>query len=202
MLPLPDLPQAPAPAAPTQCQSPGACAGLHLGLPWTGQGMQGQEQSSLKSSFDTQQGRLKAPFLCLLQPGAAGPPPAPQDPRRSLLDPAFSPHGPQRSYWELSSGSSSSMQHICSLSSFARHCPARGGKGGGYTYSYFHVFPVKASGCLPCFTLSSTRCVVGMGEETDQTHSLSFSSLLCLALTARTSFSRAEKGKGTSCWST
>lgn len=68
------------------------------------------------------------------------------------------------------------------LCSFARHCPAQGGEGGGDTRGYFPVFPVEASGCLPCFNLSSSRCVVGVGEETHANPILCPSTACCFWL--------------------
>lgn len=172
LLLLDTLPRHPPPGAPDpQLQSPGACAGLHPGLPWTGQGVQtGAKLPQVLSGHS----RLKAPFLFLFPPGTSGqafssptgPAPVPSGPRLQSLH-LLLPSWPQAAL----TGSCVPAPFLSAAQSAACSAPLsdtvpQGGEGGGYTYSYFHFFPMKVSSFLSCFNFSSTRSVVGVREAT------------------------------------
>ena len=175
LLLLDTLPRHPPPGAPDpQLQSPGACAGVHPGLPWTGQGMQmGAKLPQVLSGHS----RLKAPFLFLFPPGTSGQAfSSPTGPATVPSEPRLQPPHLLLPSWPQAALTGSCVpaplpqcSTVCGLlCSFVTHCPT-GGEGGGYTYGYFRFFPVKASSFLSCFTCSSTRSVVGEATLTQHT---------------------------------
>lgn len=123
LLLLDSLPRHPPPAASDpQLQSLGACAGLHPGLPWAGQGMHRQDQSSHKSSVDTPVSRPHFSFSSLQQ-WVTGLPPGPQDLQLSLLDPAFSLRTSFSAHGPRGLTGSSVLAHLPQCNSFALFVP-------------------------------------------------------------------------------